>query len=240
MLSRGLSPFGFKTTIYLRKDPTGPGQKLKFKYAGPFIIHEIRSPHMFIIKDLNTQKCLPRAIHINRLKSAYVRQPNPIQYLMDSVETKARVTTDQELSSDIESTVDDIQVRDKESTTSDVDALASREKQKDDETSQKSESNHTNQKNDLPPLRRSSRMRKKQSRFDDENFTDLEENSTTSDGSRYYKFKRILAQKRIDGTIFYLAHFAGEPAQNSSWVKESQLDPKTRQLVRTRPPPQII
>ena len=159
---------------------------------------------------------------------------------MDSVETKARVTTDQELSSDIESTVDDIQVRDKESTTSDVDALASREKQKDDETSQKSESNHTNQKNDLPPLRRSSRMRKKQSRFDDENFTDLEENSTTSDGSRYYKVKRILAQKRIDGTIFYLAHFAGEPAQNSSWVKESQLDPKTRQLVRTRPPPQII
>ena len=76
-------------------------------------------------------------------------------------------------------------------------------------------------------MRRSSRVRKKPSWFDDDNFTDLGDN-TTSDGNRYYQVKRILAQRMVNGTKLYLANFAGEPSQNSSWVKESQLGKKTR------------
>ena len=94
--------------------------------------------------------------------------------------------------------------------------------------------------NNLPPFRRSTRNKKKPIRFQDDSFTEPGDNSVSSDGHRFYKVKRILAKKLIDGTWSYLVHFAGEPAQNACWVKELQLDTKTRKLVRIRPPPQIL
>ncbi|CAC5361631.1 unnamed protein product [Mytilus coruscus] len=88
------------------KNPTGQGQKLKYRYAGPYIIHKIHSPHMVVLKDPDSQKCLPNPIHINRIKPAYVRLPNPAQYFMDQVETKIHVntTTDQNTASDFSET----------------------------------------------------------------------------------------------------------------------------------------
>ena len=194
---------------------------MKLRYAGPYVIHEIRSPHMFILKDLSSHKCLPRAIHINRLKPAYVRKPNPTNYFMDSVETKILTDTDQKFSSSTESNMDNSRVENENNTSSNETDSNQTQTQDTDKTTNETELDSLTHKKGALPLRRSSRVRKKPSRFDDDNFTDLGDN-TTSDRNFYYKVKRILAQRMVNGTKLYLAHFAGEPSQNSSWVKESQ------------------
>ncbi|CAC5356089.1 unnamed protein product [Mytilus coruscus] len=63
--------------VYLLKEPTGSGQKFNKKFAGPFVISTVNSPHMYTLKDPNTNKIISQPVHINRLKSAYVRKPNP-------------------------------------------------------------------------------------------------------------------------------------------------------------------
>lgn len=208
--------------VYLSKEPSGPGQKFQFKYAGPYIIKKIQSPHMIILKDLNTEKCLPRAVHINRLKPAYVRQPNPVPYFVDSVENNVHSETEHPLLTDSSQDTTQHSVGD----------------QSDDRAVITSESSNTPV--DLPPLRKSTRMQKKPSRFIDDNFINpgCDSQSVSTDSGRYYKVKRILAMKMsADGVANYLVHFVGEPSQNSRWVDGSELDPKTRRAVKTRPPP---
>ncbi|CAC5421040.1 unnamed protein product [Mytilus coruscus] len=74
--------------VYLWKEPTGSGQKFKNEFAGPYVISTVNSPHMYTSEDPNTNKILSQPVHVNRLKSAYVRQPNPSKYFMDPVLTK--------------------------------------------------------------------------------------------------------------------------------------------------------
>lgn len=65
-----------------------PGQKFKLKHAGPYIIHRINSPHLYSLMEPKTNKVIPQPVHINRLKPAYIRVPNPCEYFMDRVISK--------------------------------------------------------------------------------------------------------------------------------------------------------
>lgn len=71
--------------VYLLKDPTGKGQKFQNKYAGPYVIHEVISPHLVHLMDPTSAKLLHRPIHMNRLKLAYVRVPEPTGYFLPEV-----------------------------------------------------------------------------------------------------------------------------------------------------------
>ena len=59
--------------VYLAKDPTGSGQKFKFKHAGHYVIDIVNSSHLHVMMDPITNKKIPNPVHINRLKPAYVR-----------------------------------------------------------------------------------------------------------------------------------------------------------------------
>ncbi|CAC5389345.1 unnamed protein product [Mytilus coruscus] len=74
--------------VYLGKDLRGAGQKFKLKQAGPYIIHRIDSPHLYSLMEPKTNKVIPQPVHINRLKPAYIRVPNPCEYFMDRVISK--------------------------------------------------------------------------------------------------------------------------------------------------------
>ncbi|KAL5017800.1 hypothetical protein ScPMuIL_003522 [Solemya velum] len=74
--------------VYMQKQITGVGRKFQSKYSGPYIVTAISSPHMVILLDPETGKCLPQPVHMDRLKMAYVRQPNPTNYFMDNVTAK--------------------------------------------------------------------------------------------------------------------------------------------------------
>jgi len=40
--------------VYLSKEPTGRGKKFQPKYAGPYIVNKLPSPHMVILREPNT------------------------------------------------------------------------------------------------------------------------------------------------------------------------------------------
>ena len=75
--------------VYLQNDQYGKGRKLQNKYTGPFVIESIISPHMVTLRNTNTRKKLKNPVHLDRLKMAYIRQPNPVPYLIDKVNTHA-------------------------------------------------------------------------------------------------------------------------------------------------------
>ena len=58
-----------RPTINATEDP-----KLHAKFVGPCIIQRFLSPTNVILKDLNTNKRLPRSFHINKLKKVSVRK----------------------------------------------------------------------------------------------------------------------------------------------------------------------
>ena len=47
---------------------------------GPFVIDKFSSPHMAVLRNPDTGLCLERPVHLNRLKMAYVREPQPTPY----------------------------------------------------------------------------------------------------------------------------------------------------------------
>ena len=71
--------------VYMHSEVKGRGAKLKPNFTGPYIVVEQPSAHMVTLKDTQTQKVLKHAIHLDRLKMAYVREPNPQPYFRDSV-----------------------------------------------------------------------------------------------------------------------------------------------------------
>ncbi|CAC5421293.1 unnamed protein product [Mytilus coruscus] len=52
------------------------------------IIHGINSPHLYSLMNPKTNKIIPQPVHINCLKPAYIRVPNPCEYFMDRVISK--------------------------------------------------------------------------------------------------------------------------------------------------------
>ena len=207
--------------VYLAKDPTGAGQKFKFKHAGPYVIDKVNSPHLYVLMDPITNKKIPKPVHINRLKPAYVREPNPCEYFLD------RIVTNQDNETSDNPTID-----------SNSTEVSASEAPKVSSDHNENENQNLNQQH----LRRSKRDVQKPARFRDENFLNFSNNdetfSSASDG-HLLKVKRFLAKKHCNGKTTYLAHLTGEPAQNAIWVEENKLGPKAQALLRSRPPPVI-
>ena len=71
--------------VYLSKELTGQGRKLKPNFDGPYIVHEIVSDHLIKLRDPSGKRTFHSAVHINRLKIAHDLAPNPQPYLQHSI-----------------------------------------------------------------------------------------------------------------------------------------------------------
>ena len=69
--------------VFVSEEPTGQGQKLQHKFDGPYVVHRLSSPHMVILKDPDTNICRKDAVHMDRLKMAFIREPSPKPYFLD-------------------------------------------------------------------------------------------------------------------------------------------------------------
>ena len=63
--------------IYLDDESTVAARKLRHQCAGPYVVDQIVSPHMFTLIDPEGKKQFPKPIHLDRVKPAYVRQETP-------------------------------------------------------------------------------------------------------------------------------------------------------------------
>ena len=100
---------------------------------------------------------------------------------------------------------------------------------------------HDNPTND-PVIRKSLRTRKRPERFGVyiDNDSALSEEGFFTDRNKYYKIKRVLGQRLVNGSKQYLIQFAGESADNSLWVPFDHLNEKLKKSVQEKPPPVIV
>ncbi len=201
--------------VYLHQAPKGAGHKLQYMYKGPYVVSRLQSSHMVQLRNPESDKPLQNLVHINRLKMAYVRCPNPLPYFPDTVLTHIPPTADSDPSDSLPTAVP--------------------------ETADKPCTSHPPP---LPPplsppaatSSRPQRTRKPPVRYGQPVPLD----STGSESPVYHHIKRVLAQRTGNsGTTEYLVHISGEPAQNAIWVPLSSLDAKAKQSVRVKPPPSV-
>lgn len=77
--------------VYMTDENPGTAKKLKPLYSGPYVVDSVVSDHMVRLTDPGGKKTFSQPIHIDRLKPAYVRQPNPSTFF--KVSTKRTFTT---------------------------------------------------------------------------------------------------------------------------------------------------
>ena len=73
--------------VFLLSETVGAGQKLKNNYVGPFVIDKFHSTHLVVLRNPDTGVCVKTPVHLDRLKMAYVREPQPTPYFMSRVAT---------------------------------------------------------------------------------------------------------------------------------------------------------
>ena len=90
--------------------------------------------------------------------------------------------------------------------------------------------------------RMTTRARKPPDRFGVyiDNDSALSEEGFFADANKYYKIKRVLGQRMVQGTKQYLVQFAGESADNSLWVPFDHLNDKLKKSVQEKPPHVIV
>lgn len=205
--------------VFLLTETVGAGQKLKNNYVGPFVIDKFSSPHMAVLRNPDTGLCLERPVHLNRLKMAYVREPQPTPYLMSRVATceNGQQTDGQ----------------------NDIQGLDNRQ-----ETSQNANLTSDEQTVDyvVPNLRQSTRARNPPDRFGLVINPDAVISSDDGfiDAHGYHKVKRFLGQRPHKNSTEYLVQLRGEPAESAIWIPYSSLNKKAKDAVSRRPPPVII
>lgn len=193
--------------VYLLAERKGTGQKLKPRYTGPLVVDAVLSPHLVTLKDPTTNKPLTRPVHLDRLKMAYVRCPNPAPYLLDNVHTSLRKVVAHTL-----------------------DAVPAESSQSDTQTVRKA----TSKTSKNTPIRRSSRVSKKPNRLGIQ--STIGHSSLSSDSDGYHKIKRVLGLRKVGKSTEYLIQVQGEPAQNAFWAPFNNLDKKTQIKVIAYPP----
>ncbi|GFO13523.1 retrovirus-related pol polyprotein from transposon 17.6 [Plakobranchus ocellatus] len=62
--------------VYLNAEYSGSARKFHYSYSGPFVIHEVKSNHIVVLRDPHRDKLFPN-IHLNRCKKAHVCANNP-------------------------------------------------------------------------------------------------------------------------------------------------------------------
>lgn len=253
--------------VYLSSEPSGPGRKFKARFTGPFIVADVQSSHMILLKDPVTGICQDKPVHINRLKIAYIRMPNPSNFFIDSVVTHPdNQHTTLELVNEDHSSDKDLIVHGSDqysdsptfNVTTDVDQNVSSEifntttevdsiNDKDvfnsstqlDIASTSSDILFTSDSFNNELSVRQKRMRRKPERYRNSDHVDIDVLLGSSEDSSLVKIKRVLAQRNTDQGIQYLVHPIGEPAQHSFWVPVHKLDTKAKKFVASKPPPII-
>ena len=79
--------------VYLERESNGQGRKFKNTYDGPFTVNSIPSPHLILLRDPEGKRKFKRPVHVNRLKVAYVRVPDPKPYFHENSNTSSSETS---------------------------------------------------------------------------------------------------------------------------------------------------
>ena len=191
--------------VYMLKDPTGQGRKLQSKYSGPYVVQSIKSGYLVRLKDPTTDKILKNDVHLDRLKVAYIRAPNPSDYFLPEVRRKADETASENINKD--STVL--------------------------ETNISESANVSSAPVQMEP-RRSVRQRRKPSRFRD--YTLNSDSDSPSEESnhndKFYKIRRVLAQRHRNNSFEYLIQFESDAAQNAIWIPFHHLNSHTQRRIK--------
>jgi TATA-binding protein-associated factor Taf7 len=158
-------------------------------------------------------------VHLDRLKIAYVRVPEPADYFLPSVRTNENAI---------------------ESETANPDNALESEASKPNQADQHTSSSPAQPVR--PNLRRTTRIRKRPVRFRGSSFNSEGSSSdgqTLTESDSYFKIKRVLTQRIRNDKTEYQVQFKGEPAQNSIWIPFDQLNAYTQRAVRNKPPPRV-
>lgn len=195
--------------VYMDDIPTGQGRKLKPIFSGPYVVHEKVSDHLIKLRDPTGKKTLSQPVHINRLKFAHIRQPNPQHFFENankSESSSASELTDSEITSAVSDGAEKIE---------------------------NNETNVTHRRRSRRTVKKPIRFRD-DNHVDPDSITKAE-----SGKDDQLKIKRILAKKRQDNSFVYLVQRVGEPSQNAIWCSLKDLPLKAQDLLLARPPPLI-
>lgn len=68
-----------RSYVYLQIKTSGEGHKLQNRFSGPYVVEQLSSPHMVVLRDPATNKLL-NPVHRDRLKTAFIREPTPTNF----------------------------------------------------------------------------------------------------------------------------------------------------------------
>ncbi|CAC5391981.1 unnamed protein product [Mytilus coruscus] len=92
--------------VYLQREPTGVRRKFQPIFDGPYIVNNIPSSHLIKLRDPTGKRKLSDPVHINRLKIAHIRAPDPAHCLAplnaESTESEENETLSSSKDGDIE------------------------------------------------------------------------------------------------------------------------------------------
>ena len=77
--------------VFLTTERTGFGQNIQSIFTGSFVIHRCVSPHMFLLRNPENGTIHNSEVQLDRLKMAYVREPEPTPYFLSKVVTAETV-----------------------------------------------------------------------------------------------------------------------------------------------------
>ena len=208
--------------VFLLTETVGVGQKLKHHYVGPYVIDRFSSPHMAVLRNPDTGVCLKTPVYLDRLKMAYVREPQPTPYFMSRV-----ATCENGQQTDGPNDAQNMQNVDSNRGT-----LLNEQPTSDEQTVDYV----------VPNLRQSSRTHKVPDRYgfglNPEEVISSEDGFQDNQG--FHKVKRFLGQRPLRNTTEYLVQLRGEPAESAIWVPFSSLNSKAKEQIKQKPPPVII
>lgn len=64
--------------VYVTDESGGPAKKLRNHFKGPYVVDEVLSHHLVKLRDFSTYTVAFQPVHIEHLKMAYVRHPQPL------------------------------------------------------------------------------------------------------------------------------------------------------------------
>ena len=208
--------------VFLLTETVGVGQKLKQHYGGPYVIDTFSSPHMAVLCNPDTGVCMKTPVYLDRLKMAYIREPQPTPYFMSRVATcENGQQTDGQNDAQAVQNVDD-----------NGETLLNQQLTSDEQTVDYV----------VPNLRQSSRTHKVPERYgfglNPEEVISSEDGFKDSHG--FHKVKGFLGQRPNRDTTEYLVQLRGEPAESAVWIPISSLNSKAKEQVTQKPPPVIL
>ena len=215
--------------VFLLTETVGVGQQLKHHYVGPYVIDKFSSPHMAVLRNPDTGVCMKTHVHLDRLKMAYIREPQPTPYFMSRVATcENGQQTNGENNAQSVQNVDD-----------NGGTLLNQKPTSDEQTIDCVVQN----------LRQSSRTHKVPERYgfglNSEEVISSEDGlgqvwylivsipdlctlTYFKDSHGFHKVKRFLGQRPHRDTTEYLVQLRGEPAESAIWIPFSSLELRNR------------